>query len=191
MKTNEKQLYGGAHEEAHGYVVATEKPLTEEVLTEEPLAEESFMEEPVVEEPMAKEFLTATPESDFTWDGTTITGYTGVGSYDSEGVDIVIPAKAEKIGDYAFQNVPGIKSVAFEDGSRLETIGKGANMKTLVYGADYTVVYSDNVQKGKASVRITGVASKGYVGSKTAKFTIGTKNVSALRELLKKLFGGN
>ena len=126
-------LLAGAVEPMGLWVRAEEEPAVEESLPGEPLAEEFLLEEalpieePTVKEPMAEEILTATQESEFTWDGTTITGYIGIGYSGGEFVDIVIPAKAEKIGDYAFQNASNyLKSVAFEDGSQLKTIGKGA-----------------------------------------------------------------
>ena len=61
-----------------------------------------------------------TPESDFQWSGTEISGYSGTA------LDIVIPAKATKIGETAFAGKRNIQSVKFEQGSQLQTIGAAA-----------------------------------------------------------------
>ena len=42
----------------------------------------------------------------------------------------------------------------------------------LTAGEDYTLVYENNIQPGRASVTVTGVADKGYTGSVTVHFTI-------------------
>jgi len=52
----------------------------------------------------------------------------------------------------------------------------------------YEVYYSNNVDKGIASVTITA-AGEDYAGSKTAKFKIVAKNLKGLKDLLKDLFG--
>ena len=73
----------------------------------------------------------------------------------------------------------------------------------LAQGTDYTVFYSDNVNAGKGSVKITGTGD--YTGSANAEFTIspasisgaaisGVKSAHAVEEifvpLLKKLTAG-
>ena len=63
---------------------------------------------------------TVTPEADFYWNGTTITGYIGGAS------DIVIPARATEIGAEAFRWNYKIKSVKFEQGSQMQKIGTRA-----------------------------------------------------------------
>jgi uncharacterized repeat protein (TIGR02543 family) len=55
--------------------------------------------------------------------------------------------------------------------------------------ANYTVTYVNNVNKGKATVVVTGAGN--YVGSKTATFSIVAKNVKNLTDLLKDLFKSN
>lgn len=58
-------------------------------------------------------------------------------------------------------------------------------------GVDYTVVYLNNKNKGKATVIITAAEdSTKYVGSKTAKFSIVAKNLKTLPDLLGGLFKG-
>jgi hypothetical protein len=55
--------------------------------------------------------------------------------------------------------------------------------------ANYTVTYVNNVNKGKATVVVTGAGN--YVGSKTATFSIVAKNVKNLTDLMKDLFKSN
>lgn len=49
--------------------------------------------------------IQSSAESDFTWNGTTITGYQGTGG------DVVIPEKATSIGEFAFRNNESIVSI--------------------------------------------------------------------------------
>ena len=46
----------------------------------------------------------------------------------------------------------------------------------LAQGTDYTVFYSDNVNAGKGSVKITGTGD--YTGSANAEFTISPASIS-------------
>ncbi len=66
------------------------------------------------------EMLTAASETDFTWSGNIITGYTGTD------VNIVIPGKATAIGQGAFTKNEKIKSLSFEQGSLCKKIDTGA-----------------------------------------------------------------
>lgn len=50
----------------------------------------------------------------------------------------------------------------------------------------YKVSYVNNVQKGKATIVITGIGE--YAGSKTANFTISQKNIKNMKDWLKDLF---
>lgn len=51
----------------------------------------------------------------------------------------------------------------------------------------YRVIYVNNVKKGKATAIVTGTG-KQYVGSKSAKFTITSKNIKNVSDLWKNLF---
>lgn len=51
----------------------------------------------------------------------------------------------------------------------------------------YKVVYVNNVKKGKATAIITGTGTK-YVGSRSAKFTIASKNIKDVKDFWKHLF---
>ncbi|MDE7178738.1 MAG: InlB B-repeat-containing protein [Lachnospiraceae bacterium] len=48
----------------------------------------------------------------------------------------------------------------------------------LVYGVDYTVSYSKNINKGTATVTFTGKAKAGYSGKISKKFKIGAADIS-------------
>lgn len=48
--------------------------------------------------------------------------------------------------------------------------------KVLTNGTDYTVVYSDNIEPGTATVKVTGVGN--YSGEKSYTYTISTKNLT-------------
>lgn len=52
---------------------------------------------------------TPTPESDFTWDGNKITKYNGASA------NVVLPSRTTAIGDSAFKNCTGLKSVTIPD----------------------------------------------------------------------------
>ncbi|MDE6699487.1 MAG: hypothetical protein K2K10_00505, partial [Acetatifactor sp.] len=59
----------------------------------------------------------------------------------------------------------------------------------LTQDVDYTVVYVNNKNKGKATVIITAAEdSTKYVGSKTAKFSIVAKSLKTLPDLMSNLF---
>ncbi len=76
--------------------------------------------------------------------------------------------------------------LAIEPAVRVEVkIGK---TWTEVPADKYEVYYSNNVNKGTASVTITATGED-YAGSKTAKFKIAAKNLKSLKDLLKDLFG--
>lgn len=59
------------------------------------------------------------------------------------------------------------------------TIGSGKNAQ-VVPATEYTVSYAGNVNKGKATVMITGTGTGNYAGSKTATFSVVSKNVVKL-----------
>lgn len=61
---------------------------------------------------------TPTPESDFTWDGNTITQYNGTRE------NVVLPSRTTAIGDSAFKNCTGLKSVTIPD--KVTSVGKYA-----------------------------------------------------------------
>lgn len=65
---------------------------------------------------------------------------------------------------------------------------KAGKTWTEVPADKYEVYYSNNVDKGTASVTVTA-AGEDYAGSKTAKFKITAKNLKSLKDLLKDLFG--
>lgn len=69
--------------------------------------------------------VAGSPEDYFEWDGNTITGLTEKGKSATE---ITIPKKAEAVGSYAFSadSIGSIKSITFEEGSQLKTIGERA-----------------------------------------------------------------
>ncbi len=52
----------------------------------------------------------------------------------------------------------------------------------------YQVYYTNNINKGTASVTVTA-SGEDYAGSKTVKFKIVAKNIKSLKDLLKDLFG--
>ncbi|MDE7257759.1 MAG: InlB B-repeat-containing protein, partial [Lachnospiraceae bacterium] len=52
--------------------------------------------------------------------------------------------------------------------------------KTLVYGEDYTVSYSKNINKGTATVTYTGKAAAGYSGKISKKFKITAADISEM-----------
>lgn len=61
---------------------------------------------------------TPTPESDFTWDGNTITQYNGTRE------NVVLPSRTTAIGDYAFQDCTNLKSVTIPE--KVTSIGSYA-----------------------------------------------------------------
>lgn len=61
---------------------------------------------------------TPTPESDFTWDGNTITKYNGTRE------NVVLPSRTTAIGDYAFLDCRNLKSVTIPE--KVTSIGDGA-----------------------------------------------------------------
>ncbi|MBD5444610.1 MAG: hypothetical protein HDR29_03565, partial [Lachnospiraceae bacterium] len=53
-----------------------------------------------------------------------------------------------------------------------------ADGKELVYGTDYTISYSKNINKGTATVTFTGMAEGGYKGKVSKKFKITAADIS-------------
>ena len=108
---------------------------------------------------------------------------TGKGNYTGTVTGSYTISKAEKTQDISKAGVKlDKKSYAFT-GENLKPvvtvqIGKGANAVTLKEGVDYKVEYFANVNKGKASLVITGLGDSGsgttrYYGSKKVSFKIG------------------
>ena len=112
----------------------------------------------------------------------------GKGNYTGTIIDSYTISKAEKNQDISKAGVKlDKKSYAFT-GENLKPVvtvqtGKGANAVTLKEGVDYKVEYFANVNKGKATIVITGLGDNGtgttkYYGSKKISFKIdkGTLN---------------
>ena len=107
----------------------------------------------------------------------------GKGNYTGTITGSYTISKAEKNQDISKAGVKlDKKSYAFT-GENLKPvvtvqIGKGANAVTLKEGVDYKVEYFANVNKGKATIVITGLGDNGtgttkYYGSKKISFKIG------------------
>ena len=130
----------------------TTETLTEEVTTEEITTE---IEEEVVSVETISELKsnsgTETPEEYFTWDGTTITGYTG------EDVNVVIPKKATAIGENAFKNNKVVESVTITE--NVTEIGDGAfygagNITEIIFEGDNVSVIGAHAFRGTSIVSI-------------------------------------
>ena len=107
----------------------------------------------------------------------------GKGNYTGTVIGSYTISKAEKSQDISKAGVKlDKKSYAFT-GEKLKPvvtvqIGKGANAVTLKEGVDYKVEYFANINKGKATIVITGLGDNGtgttkYYGSKKVSFKIG------------------
>lgn len=89
----------------------------ETALTDDTTLQEELIPEETEAE--AELSLAASAESDFTWQGNVITGYSGVGG------DVVIPARATAINENAFKNNKKVTSVSFA-GNSVKSIGRMA-----------------------------------------------------------------
>ena len=103
---------------------------TEQEFVEETTEEETTEEETTVEMVEALEACEATPENDFTWDGTTILTYTG------SATEVVIPDKAQKISSRAFYNNATLESITI--GENITSLGERAfadcsSLKTIKF----------------------------------------------------------
>ena len=58
-------------------------------------------------------------------------------------------------------------------------------LETLTEGVDYEVEYTNNINKGKATITVTGIGN-GYGGSKSVKFTIVPKDMHWAEQAVKK-----
>ena len=66
------------------------------------------------------------------------------------------------------------------------TIGSGKNA-VVVPESEYTLSYIGNVNKGKGTVMVTGTGATNYAGSKTATFSIVSRNVKNISDLFANL----
>ena len=74
--------------------------------------------------------------------------------------------------------INSIAAVTYNGSAQTPVVTVKDGTKTLTSETDYTVSYSDNTNAGEATVTITGKGN--YMGTKTANFTINTKNASYL-----------
>ena len=138
-----------------------EEETTEECTLEEEITEECTLEEELTEEETSTELefeLMAarayeTPESDFTWNGTTIIKYNGTAK------NVVIPEKAYIIGSQAFlgnrtiesvtigKNVMQIDARAFSDCSNLHTVKFETVKIKREGGCGYQIFDGCNIKK--------------------------------------------
>ncbi|MBP5606907.1 MAG: hypothetical protein J6X66_01385, partial [Lachnospiraceae bacterium] len=108
---------------------------------------------------------------------------TGKGNYTGTVTGSYVISKAEKNQDISKAGVKlDKKSYAFTGENLRPAVtvqtGKGANAVTLKEGVDYKVEYFANINKGKATIVITGLGDNGtgttkYYGSKKISFKIG------------------
>lgn len=109
--------------------------------------------------------------------GTATVTVTGIGKYYGkiEKQFAIKPAQIEK----ALSSVKG--KVTYDGNPKEPKLTVTYGGKTLKQGADkdYTVVYNNNIEAGKATAVITGKGN--YTGTKTVKFTIAKKSIEGVR----------
>lgn len=120
---------------------------------------------------------TPTPESDFTWDGNKITKYNGASA------NVVLPSRTTAIGDSAFKNCTGLKSVTIPD--KVTSIGRYAfqgctgitsivipsRVDTIGYGAFIDCTELSNFEIKSSVLQHTGQYGDGniFTGCKNLK----------------------
>ncbi|WP_022777633.1 pectinesterase family protein [Butyrivibrio sp. AE3009] len=118
---------------------------------------------------------------------------TGLGNFDGEykNADVLVFGKGQKIVKTAL-DLFNIKSESLElattayvyDGTAKTPevtvyTGKGAKKGEKLDASRYTVKYSGNINKGTATVTVTGIESQKTTGTLTARFTIAAADISA------------
>lgn len=76
------------------------------------------------------------------------------------------------------------KEVKQDDVKLYYSIGNGC-VKELSNGKDYTIGYVNNINKGTATIKFTGIASAGFTGSFTKTFKINTVDISNTEKVVR------
>ncbi len=102
---------------------------------------------------------------------------TGIGAYKGQRTaQFNIVAKAVSASDISYTTIPN--QIYTRKAITPSVTVKYKDM-VLVEGVDYTLSYSNNIEIGKASVKITGIGN--YRSNKTVKFTILPKQVKGVK----------
>ena len=124
-------------------------------------------------------------------DGNNITGDARTVQFQIKAKDISEPASGTdtidvSLSDYSYtydgtENRPSV-TVKYQYGTT------DSEVRTLEENVDYTLAYSDNVNKGTASVIITGIGN--YTGSRTAEYEIAPFDITNAPEISASLTNG-
>ena len=125
-------------------------------------------------------------------DGNNITGDARTVQFQIKAKDISEPASGTdtidvSLSDYSYtydgtEKKPSV-TVKYKYGTT------DSEVRTLEENVDYTLVYSDNVNKGTASVTVTGIGN--YTGSRTAEYEIAPFDITNAPEISASLTNGN
>ena len=100
------------------------------------------------------------------------TGYLRIGRYNTVTAYVKVPVR-KNISKLSFK---GVAAYYEYTGRRIRpTVTVKDGRKVLRAGKDYTITYSNNIKRGKASIVITGKGS--YTGRKVITFRIVSKNL--------------